>query len=211
MVRGHLTPAAECPACPCLPLFTHTVLHMPSSCHSGPSCYPRQHPWPDLRAPRETAFHQPLCCQPQAGKEPRILWAGRLPITMVHRGLKPAPALALALMLPTGQAYPEPRDDRRHRKEKKQSHRPVAVWQCAERPPGHAGCPYSQPSTHGCSKKSQESWTEKRCLASPLVLPPLLWGLVASGRECGREEGREVKRRQHRTSEIHNRLSFLGV
>lgn len=45
--------------------------------------------------------------------------------TTAHTGPKPAPALALAPTLLTGQAYPEPHDNRGHQKEKQQSHRPA--------------------------------------------------------------------------------------
>lgn len=135
------------------------------------------------------------------------------PSTMMARtGPEPAPALALAPMLLIGQAHPEPHDKRRHQKEKKQSHRPAlpsggSGWQCAERPPGPAGHLHSQPSTHGHSKKSQESWAEK--------MPGLLhWfrhysSWPAGGNEGGKRDGEE-KRRQT-TSGIHKWLSFTGI
>lgn len=121
---------------------------------------------------------------------------------MAHKGPKPAPTLASAPMLLTGQAHPKPRDDRGHQKEK-QSHTPAlpscgSVWQCAERPPGHAGLPHSKPATHGHSKKSLESQAEKMLDTSTGSITTPQW---PHGWGAGVRKGRGMGRRQQITSE----------
>lgn len=80
IVGATLASATECPACLHLPLFCpHSPAHTQLlSLRDKLLPAPRQYPWPDLTSPPERAFHQqPLCHQPQAGKEPRILWDGQ--------------------------------------------------------------------------------------------------------------------------------------
>lgn len=115
---------------------------------------------------------------------------------MAHTGPKPAPALALAPMLLTGQGHPEPHD-RKHQKEK-QSHRPAlpfcgSVWLCA------AVC---REATRSCWAPARSTHSTGHSTMSPELgredawPPPLVrhfsgasW--LAGGSEKGKRNGKE--------------------
>lgn len=102
---------------------------------------------------------------------------------------QPAPALAVAPVLLTGQAHPEPHDDRKHQKEK-QSHR-AALPSCAS---GHShqvmlgacGQPTAQ-ATQTCHRRTRQ----RRGLAPPRVRHSSGASWLAGGSEDGKRNGEE--------------------
>lgn len=126
-------------------LSAHAVLHTPDSCHLplDSICGQTQHHQQNqsfVGSPCTTSLKQ----RRSAGSS-GLVDSPRPTTTTAHTGPKPAPALALAPRRLTGQAQPEPHDNKGHQKEKKRSHTPVAVCREGTRPCRMPG----QPSTHG--------------------------------------------------------------
>ena len=151
---------------PSLP--AHAVLHMPDSCH--------QHLWPDSASPAEPVFRRSPSTtsleQRRSAGSSGLVDSPRPTTTTAHTGPKPAPALALTPRRLTGQAQPEPHDNKGHQKEKKRSHTPVAV-----RGPGHAGCLVNPQPT--ATQRSHGKARQRRHLAPLHCCTILLRGLVA--------------------------------
>lgn len=197
VVRGTLASDAECTVCLCLPLFcpsspAHTR-QLPLRAKLLPA--PRRPLRPNLTSPPETAFHQqPLCHQPQAGKEPGNLWAGHPPGLLPQWPTQaPKPAPALAPMLLTGQAHPEPHDNRGHQKRSRATdlHCPPVAG-CGSVQRGHQAMmgAHSQPATHGHSKKSPESSAKK--MPGPSIGSATTTQGPPGWREGKREGGKRV-------------------
>lgn len=171
---------------PSLP--AHAILHMPDSCHLplDSICGQTQHHQQNqsfVGSPCTTSLEQ----RRSAGSS-GLVDSPRPTTTTAHTGPKPAPALALAPRRLTGQAQPEPHDNKGHQKEKRRSHTPVAVCREGTRPCRVPG----QPSTHSHSEKSRKSAAEKTPGPPPLLhhtpQGPRGREPVREGRGLGRED-----------------------
>lgn len=190
-----LPPQNAQPVAACLHSHTQPCTCPTAATQSQAATCPRWHPWPDFTSPPSNGLPSAALVPPASSREGARDPLGRSP--SYHDGphrphTSSCPGLGTHHTHEPG--HPEPRDDTGHQKEKQQSCRPAPpscsrMWQCAQRPLGHAGRPRSTlnlwPLKEVTGKLSRrDAWPLHR------LHHYSLGGLLAGGREerWGEEE-----------------------